>query len=230
MDDEDVAQFVYEQFSAPAVTDGGAVYSAPTRLRTNYAPAASPDKRPSGGPPRMTFYTPTDRPVGQREVREIKDVARQFGATLLPMKPYGGGVIVGGDEDVPRSEAVSEIPHAESLDLLENAIQDVAGGSEKSTLFLGGPPEKNTVQPCFILNERLADQTLRTLERNYRFITGVDSTWYFNENRLYVDTGTISLSHGSLDVAELLTRRTISGTSTVIRGHTFKRLPRQPVR
>jgi len=191
---------------------GGFKYSA--------TPNATPDKRPTDGQPRLTFYTPTAMPVSESDLAEIRSVADQFGGEVLRLEPYMGGVLVGG-------RSTQEIKHAATLDIVENAIQQVAGGDEKSTLFLGGDPEGHSVQPCFILSDLLDGPTLRELEQVYAFVTGVESTWYFNKKRLYVDTGRVALPHGALDVAEILTRRAVSGTNITVEAHSFKRLPRQ---
>lgn len=118
------------------------------------------------------------------------------------------------------------------LDVAESAARNTLGAADKnkkSDLLLIGSNDYS-VQPCFTLSEVFGDDTIAEIERLYKFVTGIDGVGYFNENRFYIDTNSSVISHGDMDVAEILVRRMIDGTSNSVEVQGFKALPKDAQR
>lgn len=114
------------------------------------------------------------------------------------------------------------------LDVAESAARNTLGAADKnqkSDLLLIGSNDYS-VQPCFTLSEVFGDDTIAEIERLYKFVTGIDGVGYFNETRFYIDTNSPVISHGDMDVAEILVRRMIDGTSNSVEVQGFKALPK----
>jgi hypothetical protein len=175
--------------------------------------------RPMDGERRATFHTPLPERTTDDAVMEAVSVAEDELGMDISVSMSDAGVFVEPIPDTGVGPIEFMHPH---LDVIESAFDNQTDITQRSTLFIGGDAVGYSMQPCFMMDERLSDDTLDDIARLYKFVTGVSSNPYYAENRLYLDTGQNQLAHANLDVAELLVRRAADDAGIGIQSHSFK--------
>jgi hypothetical protein len=178
-------------------------------------------ERPTSGERRATFHTPLVGEFTESDVDDALSIAEDELGKEVTVEMTDEGVFVQPVEGT--GVGVIEFMH-EHLDVIESSFDNTIGIQQKSTLFIGGDADGYSVQPCFMMRDRLSDEQLDEIARLYKFVTGVDSNPYYSENRLYLDTGQDTLSHANLDIAEILVRRMADAADIGIQAHSFKLL------
>lgn len=169
---------------------------------------------------RVTFAYQVAQEPSQSDIDAIQAAVLDETGETIEIQADGNTLFFGG-----LSDFISHIV----LDVAESAARNTLGAADenkKSDLLLIGS-SSYSVQPCFTLSEVFGDETIAEIERLYSFVTGIDGVGYFNENRFYIDTNLPLIKHGDMDVAEILVRRMIDGTSNSIELQGFKALPKR---
>jgi len=175
--------------------------------------------RPEGGERRATFFTPLPEDATEDGVMEAVSIAEDELGKDISVSVGDEGVFV---EPIPDTGVgITEFMHPH-LDIIESAFDNTTDIRQKSTTFIGGDAEGHSIQPCFMMDDRLPDSALDEISRLYEFVAGVTTNAYYNENRLYLDTRQNELAHANLDVAEILVRRTADDADIGIQSHSFK--------
>jgi hypothetical protein len=175
--------------------------------------------RPTNGERRATFHTPLVGEFDESDVSEALSIAEEELGKEITVEMTDEGVFVQPVADT--GVGVVEFMH-EHLDVIESSFDNTIDIQQKSTLFIGGDADGYSVQPCFMMEDRLSDEQLDEIARLCKFVTGVDSNPYYAENRLYLDTGQNTLAHANLDIAEIIVRRMADAADIGIQSHSFK--------
>jgi hypothetical protein len=175
--------------------------------------------RPTSGERQATFHVPLVGEFTESDVGEALSIAEEELGKEITIEMTDEGVFVQPVEDT--GVGVVEFMHGH-LDVIESSFDNTIDIQQKSTLFVGGDADGYSMQPCFMMGDRLSDEQLDEIARLYKFVTGVDSNPYYAENRLYLDTGQDTLAHASLDIAEILVRRMADAADIGIQAHSFK--------
>jgi len=156
----------------------------------------------------LTFDVPTAESVPAGALDDLRSAVEAETGARPAVEQTTDGVRVRADGDVGGGQGVLLHP---VLDVAESFLQNEFGqpgdGIVKSTLSIRGDAAGTSVQPCAVLSETFDDAVLDEFERLFEFVAGYESNAYFNQNRIYIDTGEQTLGHIALDVAEILTRR-----------------------
>ncbi len=175
--------------------------------------------RPTEGGRRATFHIPLSGDFTESEVIDAESIAEDELGLDVSVTMTDEGVFVEPIPDTGVGAVEFMHPH---LDVIESAFDNTIDIQQKSTLFIGGDADGYSMQPCFMMDDRLSDEALDEISRLYEFVTGVSSNPYYAENRLYLDTGQNQLAHANLDVAEILVRRMADEAGIGIQSHSFK--------
>lgn len=166
------------------------------------------------------FIYTTPHSATQEQIDEIYNSVKKETKKDVFIQVDGNKIVFGGTDQL--------VEHI-VLDIAESYTKKIVGKNpegKKSTLKAYSN-ENHSVQPCFVLSEKFGQKQIDEIIRLYELVTGISGIGWFGDNRFYIDTKSETIDHGSLDVAELLVRRTIEPMGITIDTHGFKSLPRQ---
>jgi len=166
----------------------------------------------------FVYETPVD--ATQEQLNEIVNQVKNTTGKDITIQAEGNLVMFGGT-DVLVEHVVLDVAEAYTKKIVG---ENLAG--KKSTLK-SVSNENHSVQPCFVLSETFGEDTIQEIIRLYELVTGISGIGWFGETRFYIDTDMNEIDHASLDVAELLVRRTIEEKGITVGVHGFKSLPRR---
>lgn len=182
------------------------------RRQTTERRATAPG--PMNSSPTLKLQTPTRNPV--TSARQIRTTIRSETGASLEVETTPGGAMFDLGKTVPHPV----------IDVTESATQNNAGKPrslpQKSVIKLPSFATDLTVQPAFTLSQRFTASQTDEAERLFKFVAGVESNVYQEGGRLYYDTGSKKLKHGSLDVSEIIARRIGDEAGVTVSSHTVE--------
>jgi hypothetical protein len=165
---------------------------------------ASPQiERPDEGDPRAVVHVPVTHQITTANMKAISQTIESELDMSVMSNRTDRGILFGPIE--ASGDGKRDFAHLH-LDVIESAVDNEVGISQKSTLFAAGDDEM-VVQPCYMTSDEMPADVLNEITRLLKFVTGVDANAYYDDGKLMLDTGQQALSHASLDVAEILVRR-----------------------
>lgn len=166
----------------------------------------------------VAFYYDSTRKPTQNEIEKILQGFKKELNKSIKLQVSGNRFFFGGESNF--------IEHIE-LDVAESLVNNIVGKNKQNlkSKLLVFSDEGYTVQPCFVLTKKFGSKVISEIDRLFKFVTGIDGVGYFNDNVYYIDTQTNQIEHGALDVAEILTRRSIQPLNIKVKTQGFKALP-----